>query len=139
MTSPLRILCLSAECAPLAKVGGLGDMVGSLPKALRALGHDVRVALPHYSTIDHGRFPARPQEAVHFTVASRVGNVWATAHEVTHDGVPIYLISGPPIPPRPRLYSGVPEDSFKFVFFSLAALNLCVALDWQPDVVHAHD
>ena len=137
MASPLRILFVAAECAPLAKVGGLGDMAGSLPKALRALGHDVRLALPHYATIDNRRFPARA--ATHFQVNSRAGPVWATAHETAHDGVPIYLISGPPIPPRPWLYGGIAEDGPKFVFFSLAALEMCRTMDWQPDVVHAHD
>jgi starch synthase len=135
--SPLRVLFIAAECAPLAKVGGLGDMVGSLPKALRALGHDVRVALPHYATIDNARYPAR--SAAHFLVDSRGGPLWATAHEVDHDGVPVYLISGPPIPPRPHIYGGIGEDGPKFVFFALAALNLCATLDWRPDVVHAHD
>ncbi len=137
MAPSLRILFVASEYAPLAKVGGLGDMAGSLPKALRALGHDVRVALPHYSVIDNARYPARA--AAHFQVESRSGPQWASAHEVEHDGVPIYLISGPPIPPRPHLYGGIGEDGPKFVFFSLAALELCRTLNWQPDVVHAHD
>jgi starch synthase len=137
VTVSLRILFVSAECAPLAKVGGLADVAGSLPKALRALGHDVRVALPHYSFIDNTRWPA--QSAAHFQLEGRSGTLWAAAHEVQQDGVPIYLISGPPIPPRPHVYGGLAEDGPKFVFFALAALQMCKALDWRPDVVHAHD
>jgi starch synthase len=48
MAAPLKVLTLSAEVAPFAKTGGLGDVAGELPKALAAMGHDVRVAMPAY-------------------------------------------------------------------------------------------
>ena len=52
MTRPLKILLLSAEVAPFAKAGGLADVCGSLPKALTALGHEVRVVMPAYATVE---------------------------------------------------------------------------------------
>src|SRR5881409_1216774 len=54
--SPLRILLMSAEMVPFAKTGGLADVTGALPKALKQLGHDVRAVLPRYSKIDRSRF-----------------------------------------------------------------------------------
>src|SRR5580658_8371366 len=52
----LKILFVSSECVPFAKTGGLGDVVGGLPKALRRLGHDARVLMPLYSLIDRAKY-----------------------------------------------------------------------------------
>src|SRR5438477_1756051 len=56
---PLKILLVAAEVAPFAKVGGLADVAGALPKALRQLGHDVRVVMPRYGSIDASRYGLR--------------------------------------------------------------------------------
>ena len=56
----MRVLFISSEATPLVKVGGLADVAGSLPKALRSLGHDVRILLPQYNSIDTLRFPTTP-------------------------------------------------------------------------------
>ena len=57
----LRVLFVASECAPYAKCGGLGDVVASLPKALRRLGVDARVALPLYASIDRAKFGLREE------------------------------------------------------------------------------
>jgi starch synthase len=131
-------LFLAAEAAPLGKVGGLGDVGGALPKALSALGHDVRVALPFYGVIDRERF--RPAPAARVTVPHVSGEQTARVATVTHEGVIYYLIAGPPIPRARRVYGqDIAEDGPKFIFYSLAAMGLCRALDWAPEVVHAND
>ena len=134
---PLKVLFLAAEAAPFVKVGGLGDVAGSLPPALAALGHDVRLAIPGYGAIDWPRF--RPKPAAEFDVphagGSQPGRIW----EIESD-VPVWLLTGPPIPKDQAIYSAsIAEDARKFLFFSLGALAACRALDFRPDVIHAND
>src|SRR5450432_2342252 len=129
---------LAAESAPLAKVGGLADVVGSLPKALQALGHEVRVAIPGYGAIDWNRY--NPVERSRFPVYTTSGAPEARIWETTAEGVPYLLVTGDPIPRQRWIYGrSIEEDGPKFVFFALAALFASEALDWKPDVVHAHD
>jgi starch synthase len=133
----MKVLFLAAEAAPFVKVGGLADVAGSLPRALAALGHDVRLALPGYGAIDWARY--RPLPLARFAVPRNGGAVAADLWETAHDGLPVYLLTGPPIPKDDRVYGSMEEDAPKFLFFSLAALAACQELGWQPDVVHAND
>jgi starch synthase len=134
----MRILMLAAEAAPLAKVGGLADVVGSLPRALAELGHEVRVVIPGYGSIDWPKYgPLRVAQFPVYTVGGEErAEVWQTESGET----PVYLVTGPPIPQDRWIYGRtIEEDGPKFVFFSLAALWSSEALSWKPDVVHAHD
>ncbi|MEO8191739.1 MAG: glycogen synthase [Acidobacteriota bacterium] len=134
----MKILFLAAEAAPLVKVGGLGDVAGSLPAALRAEGHDVRVALPGYGAIDWSRW--RPKYVSTVAVRRGSGDFAAHAFETNVEGVPFWLITGAPIPKDHTIYgSGIEEDAPKFIFFSLGALWTAQANGFRPDVVHAHD
>ncbi len=60
MERRLRIAMIASECVPFAKTGGLADVVGALPKALKALGHDVLVVMPKYGSIDAAKYGLRP-------------------------------------------------------------------------------
>ena len=129
---------LAAEATPLAKVGGLADVVGSLPRALSDLGHEVRVVIPGYGAIDWSRYA--PQQVAQFPVHRAGGDQRAEIWQAALDGAPVYLVTGPPIPQDRWIYGRtIEEDGPKFVFFSLAALWSAEALSWKPDVVHAHD
>lgn len=134
----MRILFLAAEATPLVKVGGLGDVAGSLPKALRALGHDVRVVIPGYGAIDWPRY--RPRRIATLAVPHAGGEEIADIFRAATPDGDVDLVTGPPIPKDGRIYgAGIGDDGPKFTFFSLAALWSCRALGWQPDVVHAND
>lgn len=134
------MLFLAAEAVPFMKVGGLGDVAGTLPRALRHLAEapDVRLVLPFHGNIDQTRYTIKPTAA--FTIAHVDGPKQAQVFESEAEGLPAYLISGESIFPDSPVYSsdGV-MDGNKFVFFSLAALELARSLDWQPDILHAHD
>src|SRR6266496_3921025 len=134
----LNVLFLAAEAAPFVKVGGLGDVAGSLPRALATLGHDVRLAIPGYGAIDWPAF--QPERRGRFEVPHAGGREPAQVWETRSGSVPVYLLTGPPIPTDRRIYgSGIEEDGPKFIFFSLAALEACRELAFRPDVVHAND
>jgi starch synthase len=136
----MKILFLSAEVAPFAKRGGLGDVAGSLPKALKQQGHDVRVVMPAYRMIERG-YPDVTPVPQSLQVPMGTGPVPAGAFEGRLPGseVPIYFIAQHHLFDREEIY-GYDDDPYRFAFFSRAALDLVVAaLGWQPDVVHAHD
>ncbi|MDQ6893998.1 MAG: glycogen synthase [Acidobacteriota bacterium] len=134
----MKVLFLAAEAAPLVKVGGLGDVAGSLPAALIEAGHDVRVAIPGYGSIDWTRWA--PERVASVVVRRAGGDQTADVFSADVGGVPFWLITGPPIPRDGTVYgSGIGEDGPKFIFFSLASLWAAQALGFQPDVVHAHD
>jgi len=143
MASPLRILILSAEVAPFAKTGGLGDVVGALPKALAAAGHDVRVVMPAYAAQERlvasgsQLFVPRPGGLI---VPTGAGPLAAGVLEGRLPGsdVPLFLIAERNLFDRPNIY-GYDDDPYRFSFFSRAALEWTAAVGWRPDVVHAHD
>jgi len=139
MAEPLRILFLTAEAAPFAKTGGLGDIGGSLPKALRAMGHDVRVFMPAYRNIESG-YPGVSSMPLQLDVPTGSGVIQAGAFEGVLPGsdVPVYFIAQQNLFNRDTIY-GYWDDPYRFAFFSRAAFALTESIDWQPDLLHAHD
>jgi starch synthase len=142
---PLKILFLSAEVAPFAKTGGLADVCGSLPKSLAALGHEVRVVMPAYAPIEADLRDGRQGIGTHevtLRVPVRGGPIPAGVLQATLPGssVPVFFVAERHLfGERPNVY-GSKDDTYRFAFFSRAALDLIIAaLGWRPDIVHAHD
>jgi starch synthase len=134
---PLKILFIAAECAPFFKVGGLADVVGSLPLALKELGHDVRVIMPRYRPISGKQFGLKRVDRF---IEVPVGAETRTTEvlESTFSGVPTYFVWDERFFGRDRVY-GEPDEAMAFVFLSRAAIEFVRAIDWAPDVIHAHD
>jgi starch synthase len=134
----LKILLVAAEVAPFAKVGGLADVAGALPKALRAMGHDVRVVMPRYGTIDVEKYGLR-------RIISNLGVPFA--HQPVNaevlegrigGDVPVYFIENQQFFGREGMY-GFWDDDARFIYFSRAAVELLRPLNFRPDVVHVND
>ena len=143
MKESLKILFASAEVTPFAKEGGLGDVAGSLPKALIEMGHDVRVVMPAYQNIEEsipdGRYDLQIYpDQLQVPLAGRTYPAGVFEGLLPGSEVPIYFIAEANMFNRPEIY-GYSDDPYRFAFFSRAALDLTVALDWRPDILHAHD
>lgn len=136
-TKSLRILYLAAEVFPYAKTGGLADVAGSLPKAIRRLGHDIRIVMPRYGFIEPDRWGLKriPTE---LQVPFDEGTQTATVYETRLDDVPVYMVDNARFFDRDGIYA-YPDDAERFIFFSRAALELARALNWPPDIVHCND
>lgn len=134
----LRVLVCASEVVPFAKTGGLADVAGALPKALAALGHDARVALPRYGSIDLAGVGARPVGEP-FTVVMGAEPAQVQVYESgAIPGVPAYLVDCPKYFDRPGLY-GQADDVERFALFCRGLLEFLRRGEWQPQVIHAND
>lgn len=141
----LNILIAASEVVPFAKSGGLADVAGALPKALRALGHDVRVVMPRYYSVDKEKYHLKPLEGSLGVSMGCMGEAWAGVLEGTLPGsdVPVYFIDHEGFFGRKGLYddngTGYSDNDNRFIFFSKAVMQLVKKLHFRPDVIHAND
>ncbi|MEO0984651.1 MAG: glycogen synthase GlgA [Cyanobacteria bacterium J06639_14] len=129
----MRILFVAAEAAPLAKVGGMGDVVGALPQVLRKMGHDVRVFMPYYGFMaDKIEIPQEPVWSGY-----AMFNDFAVYETVLPDTeVPLYLFGHPAFDGR-NVYGG-DDEAWRFTFFANGAAEFAWNF-WKPQVIHCHD
>lgn len=132
----MKVCFIAAEAAPFVKVGGLGDVIGSLPKALRELGIDARVVLPLYSSIDRERFGLKYSGYQFVDLGWR--HLYCGIFETVVDGVPFYFIDNEQYFKRESIY-GQFDDGERFAFFSKAALEILPGVDFKPDIVNVND
>lgn len=137
----MKVLFVVSEVEDLAKTGGLADVAKSLPIALRALGHDVRIVKPYYKELaDKFKLPNVTDEQC-ITQGDKAYRFNIKRLEL--ETVPVYCIDYPDYFYRVGLYSDgyqpFSDNAERFSFFSLAALQAAKAMDFQPDVVHCND
>jgi starch synthase len=143
----INILFIASEADPFVKVGGLADVAGSLPRALQSINRmtsesdlkiDIRLVIPFHPQIQQEQYS--PQLVAEFPIWNKDGEILARAFFLEDDGLLVYLIGGEPIDQETGVYSANLEaDGYKYVFFSLACLELARHLKWRPDILHAND
>lgn len=134
----MNLFHISAECFPVAKVGGLADVVGALPKYLNQLGHVAKVVIPGYDnkftsenefdTIHVGKLKMGWFEFSYTILKERTNKL----------GFELYLIAIPQLFDRPNVYS-YDDDTERFTAFQIAFLNWLTETKQIPDVLHCHD
>ncbi len=133
----VKVLMASAEASPLAKVGGLSDVVGSLPKALNELECDARVIMPKYGSIDQKKYDLKKIKAsisIEVDGKKEKVSIWQTKKAIS--GTTVYLIGNKRFD-KPEVYHG--DNSERFLFFSAACLEVLPLIGFKPNVIHCHD
>ncbi len=143
MSKELKVLFLSSEVVPFAKTGGLADVAGALPSALKRLGADVRLTLPLYRVVREGEFQMRPLLDNMQIPLGKEKFAAGVLEAKTADDIPVYLIERDDMYDRPNLYGNARGDYYdnleRFTFFAHASLRIAEAISFKPDVIHCHD
>jgi len=135
----VKILFLSPEVAPFAKVGGLGDVGAALPRQLHAVGHDVRVVMPLYPRSEPLLGPVETVvPRLDFSVGPHAVSCALLRTQLPGSDCPVYLIQCPPLFGRREIYDGA-DDHLRFAAFGWASLLAAKAMNFSPDIVHVND
>lgn len=147
MNDKPKVLFVAAELNPIAKVGGLADVIGALPKALAKLGVDVRITIPKYGIIDEKKYPLQKVARninVLFSGQNEAINVYKTPLPDTN--IPVYLIDNLKYLGKNGVYfekdassSGSLRESQRFTFYVKSSLEIFNSINWWPDIIHFHD
>ncbi|OTA27087.1 starch synthase [Alloscardovia macacae] len=133
----MKVLYAAAEGSPFAKVGGLGDVIGALPKSLAARGHEVAVVLPYYDQIAM-RYGHEMTDVTHWTVRVGWRQEYAGVKKLSMGPVTFYFIDNEHYFFRGHVY-GDWDDGERFAFFQQAVLEMMERVDFIPDVLHVND
>ncbi|HWS24558.1 MAG TPA: glycogen synthase [Anaerolineales bacterium] len=136
----MKILFLSAEADPFIKVGGLGDVAGSLPGALKTIQPelDIRLCIPRHQALKLDGFKVEPYK--NFELHRNQITSFVKVEKTNKDEVAVFVIDGEPFSRSQKVYeSDVALDGEKYFFFSLASIEFAELDDWIPDIVVAND
>ncbi len=139
----MHIVFVASEAAPLAKTGGLADVVGSLPHALKRLGHDVAVIMPYYRRqIRASGVKIRPLKQSISIWVDGIDRI-APLHEAKVDGLRFILVEQDDFYDREGLYgpsgSAYSDNLLRYIFFNRVALEAACLLEHPVDIFHCHD
>ncbi|MEW5795742.1 MAG: glycogen synthase GlgA [Candidatus Zixiibacteriota bacterium] len=142
----LRILMAASEAGPYARTGGLGDVMGALPAALGALGHEVKVVMPRYSSISNLTYRLTPVlDAVEVADTDGPANVTVERAGKSPRGVEFLFVGYNDYFGRTGMYvdpktgKDYEDNDLRFAFFARAVIEVARGLEWRPDIIHVHD
>jgi starch synthase len=144
----MRIVFATAEVSPIAKTGGLGDVCGSLPKALARLGHDVVIFMPYYRQArqwfeKNGMVPHQLMPTVPVAWANWAAEATFLRASLPGTDIPLILVANDFFFERDQIYAKASEtwDDYllRYTFFCRAVIRGCELLDIAPDILHCHD
>ncbi|MBJ8325911.1 glycogen synthase GlgA [Streptococcus pacificus] len=133
----MKIMFVAAEASPFVKTGGLGDVIGALPKSLVKKGHDVSVVLPYYDSVDY-QFGDQVEDVLYYFTDVGWRHQYVGVKKLIQNDVTFYFIDNRDYFFRGTVY-GEWDDGERFAFFQLAAIELMEKIDFIPDVLHVHD
>ena len=139
--SRLRICLASSEISPLAKTGGLADVTSALASYFQRKGHDCRVLVPFYASIDTTDLDIEelPELAdLELQLGGRSFSYSIVRTRLPGDGAEIHLLRCPELYFRREIYSG-PDEHLRFILLSRAAIEMCQRMQFAPDIFHCHD
>ncbi len=143
-----KILYLASEVFPFARTGGLGDVAGALPKALKDLGHEVRVMLPKYKCINERKYVIREVirlKDINIPIGDEAVEVNVKSSFIPDSKVQVYFVDYKEYFARDGLYvdpktnKDFPDNAERFIVFCKAVLETLKLLGWQPDIIHCND
>jgi len=134
----MKLLFAATECTPYFKSGGLGDVVGALPKELAKQGHEVRVVLPYFVQHVDTEYKEQLEDVGDFIVEVGWREQYTGIKRLKKDGVTYYFVDNLYYFDRPDLY-GYGDDAERFAFFQQAAIEMLEVVDYIPDVFHVND
>ncbi|MDN6730618.1 MAG: glycogen/starch synthase, partial [Atopostipes suicloacalis] len=134
----MKLLFAATECAPFFKSGGLGDVIGALPKELAKKGHEVRVILPYFKKMMPKSFKKELTDLDQFEVELSWRKQYVGIKTLKEEGVRYYFIDNEYYFNRDQLY-GYGDDAERFAYFQLAAIEMMEVIDYIPDIFHVND
>ncbi len=141
-SNPLKICVATSELTPLAKTGGLADVSAALSAYLHQAGHDVRVLMPFYSSINVSGLAITPVDYLQnipITIGSRHGHFSIDTTVLPGSGLPLYLLRCPDLYHRERLYTQDDDEQRRFILLARAAIEMCQHMGFAPDIFHCND
>lgn len=148
MRGKLKIFFISSEVAPFAKSESLGDVAGALPKYLKQMGHEIRVMMPNYKTINERKYILRDVirlQGLEIKIGDEIYEANGKSAFLPDSKVQVYFLDNKFFFDREGLYCDIKtgldyeDNAERFIFFSKGCLETLKLLHWQPDIIHCND